>query len=132
MKEEVRQSTARIVFRVTEQMTAHFADLQVHRVCSTYHLAQEAEHVSRLAIESFFDEGENAVGGEISLRHVAMAPVGAEITMSARVIEMRGRKIVCEFVATGSKGIIARGTQTQLVVKEEELKKTIAELYRTL
>lgn len=70
---------------VTSAMTAQLAGKEIHPVYSTFWLTYHAECAARNAIEPYFDNGENALGGELSLRHEAMAAIGSRVRVCARV-----------------------------------------------
>ncbi len=117
MKNEIINGLGIVEIVVRQEYAAVLDRKEIHPVYSTFWLAYHAELAARRAIEPYFDEGENAVGTEISIRHCAMAAIGEHITIKAKVIEAVNSKIVCEILAlTGSDRIIAIGKQTQVVM----------------
>ena len=115
--------------RVTEAMTARFFGSVVHGVYATFAIVEHAEYASRQAILPFLSPEEDAVGSEISLRHIASAPVGAVVEISASVIEQRERSILCRVEARWNETLLAEGTTEQRIVSKERLKEKIASLY---
>lgn len=132
VKDDVRSSTAHVIVTVTEEMTARLDGREIHPVYSTFWLAYHAEVAARRAIEPYFDEGENAVGGALSLEHRAMAPVGAVVDVEARVVNVEGNRIVCAITAINENTLLAEGTQVQIVMRSETLRKKVDEAYRRL
>lgn len=115
--------------RVTPEMTARFFGCTIHPVYATFALVEHGEYAARQAILPFLEPEEDAVGSFVELEHVAPAPVGWIVEITARVTEVEGRAILCEIIATGRDGIIARGRQRQHVVSKERLRQRIAALY---
>jgi predicted thioesterase len=127
MKSEV--TTARYEFEtpITQEMVATLGGRLLHPVYSTFWMAYHAEVAARLAIEPYFDEGENAVGGVVEVRHEAMAAIGDTVTVCARVTEVKGRKIVCEIEVFSRSRRIGTGRQVQITMQNEEIEQLIAE-----
>ncbi len=127
MKPEVAHSRATVTVRVTEEMTAVLDGRLIHPVYSTYWLAYHSEVAARRAIESFFDPGENAVGGELYLKHLAMAAVGDQVTITATVTEVRLPVIKCRIEAVSRSRKIAEGFQTQIVLPQDRIDQLLRE-----
>lgn len=129
MTSDVQSSSAEIEFEVTPAMTATLDGREIHRVYSTFWLAYHAEVAARRAIEPYFDDGENAVGGELSLRHEAMAAVGDRVRIRAVVTEVTQRKVVCSIEAFSQWRRIATGHQVQIVLAQHQIDKLTDEAY---
>jgi predicted thioesterase len=59
------------------------------------------------------------VGTAINIEHTAASPLGAEITATATIIAVDGRKVEFEVAASDGKGEIGRGTHTRVIVDGE-------------
>ncbi len=118
---------------VTPLMTATLDERPIHPVYSTFWLAYHAEVAARRAIEPYFEDGDNAVGVSVSVDHKAMAAVGANVRITARVTEVRGRYIGCtiEAVVMPSGTVIATGSQGQIVLPDLVLKEKAASALRS-
>lgn len=127
MKPEV--ATARYEFDtpVTGEMAATLNGRLLHPVYSTFWMAYHAEVAARLAIEPYFEEGENAVGGIVEVKHEAMAAIGDTVRICATVTEVKGRKIVCEIEVFSKSRRIGTGKQVQITMANEEIEKLVAE-----
>ena len=121
MRSDVAHSVGVFETIVSNDMTAILDGINIHRVYSTFWLCYHAEVAARRAIEPYFTDAENAVGGEIFLRHEAMCAVGDTIRVEAHVKEITQRKIVCEILAYSSLGRIASGRQTQILMSNSEI-----------
>jgi fluoroacetyl-CoA thioesterase len=107
--------------RVTPEMIARFFDCTMHRVYATFVLVEHAEYAARMAIRSFLEEHEDAVGSAVRFEHLAPTPVGWIVEITATVTAVEGRRIDCAVVATNRNGEIARGVVEQRVVARERL-----------
>lgn len=132
MKPGVETSVGVYEFTVTDEMTARLDDLVLHPVYATFWCGYHAEVASRLAIEPYFEDGENAVGTALCLKHLAMASVGAEIRVEARVTSVEGRRIRCDVtvMAIKTKTLLAEGYQDQVVLRTEVLAEKVANAVR--
>ncbi len=114
--------------RVSPAMTARFFDCTIHPVYATFAVVEHGEYAARQAILQFLEAEEDAVGTHVALEHLASAPIGAVVEITARVASVADRTIICEITALWEGVVIARGTQTQRVVD----KRRLAERMRTL
>jgi predicted thioesterase len=135
----LRAAQAECNILVTSEMTASLNGKEIHPVYSTFWLAYHAECASRLAIEPFFEEGENAIGAELHLRHEAMSSVGTIVRVVAQVEEISEREgrvhcIVCAieaFCMTHSgEQRVASGSQTQIILPQTLINERIQAAYR--
>lgn len=129
MKQEVKNSVGVFECVATPEMAAILDGKTMHNVYSTFWLCYHAEVAARRAIEPFFDEGENAVGGELCIRHERMCALGESVRIVATVSEVCGSKIVCSIEAFSSKGRFAVGHQTQIVLLQSVIDTLCAEAY---
>ncbi|MBI3258695.1 MAG: thioesterase [Ignavibacteriae bacterium] len=122
-------ATARYEFEtpVTEEMTATLNGRLLHPVYSTFWMAYHSEVAARLAIEPYFQEGENAVGGVVEVKHEAMAAIGDTVRICAQVTEIKGRKIVCEIEVFSKSRRIGTGRQVQITMANEEIERLVAD-----
>lgn len=132
MRPEVAHSSAEIRFRVTDEMVAVLDGKLIHPVYSTFWLAYHSEVAARKAIEQYFEPGENAVGGEIYIKHLAMAAVGDIVTVRATVTEVRLPVIRCTIEAFSTTRKIAEGFQTQIVMDHDRIQQLIRQAQQSI
>ena len=134
MKQGIENGVGVVEVEVTDEVIARLDGRVIHPVYSTYWLTYHAEVAARRAIEPFFEDHEDGVGAEISLRHHAMAGIGARVTVEAKVTEIKGNKVVCSITATaaGSSSsplvasvIVASGFMTQFILPKEVLRSKV-------
>jgi predicted thioesterase len=114
--------------RVTTEMIARFFDCTMHPVYATFALVEHAEYAARMAIRSFLEPHEDAMGTEVQLEHTSATPVGWIVEITATVRDVDGRTIACDIVASNRNGTIATGRAVQRVVARERLAAMLAEL----
>lgn len=129
MKEHLLGSTATLCITVDEHMTATLDGVEIHPVYSTFWLAYHAEVAARRALEPYFDDGENAIGSAIELRHKGMTPIGATVVINATVTAVNGRRILCSITAKNEHTLVAEGIQEQVVMTTRELERRVTEVY---
>lgn len=132
MKPGIESAVGLLEISVTQEMTAVLDHREIHPVYSTFWACHHCEVAARRAIEPYFDIGENAVGSSLSIRHKAMAAVGAELLVTAHVEQINGNRIVCrvQVLTRHSKHVLAEGTQEQVVLPDSKLKELAANAYR--
>jgi fluoroacetyl-CoA thioesterase len=86
------------------------------RVYATPSLIRDIEHTCRDLILEHADAGEDSVGMEVSIRHLAAALHDMNVEITVTVKEVDKRKIVFEVSARDELEPITAGTHTRFVV----------------
>lgn len=87
------------------------------RVYSTPDLVRDIEDLCRTLLLEHCDAGEDSVGMDISLRHIAPTPLGMTVEITATVTKVDGRKISFEISAKDDVEQIGLGTHTRFVAE---------------
>jgi fluoroacetyl-CoA thioesterase len=95
------------------------------RVYATPWLIGDIEYTCRDLILAHADAGEDSVGVEVAVKHLAPTLPGMTIEITVLVVAVEGRKITFEVAAKDEIDEIGRGTHTRFVV---DVAKTIARL----
>jgi len=95
------------------------------RVYATPWLVSDIEYTCRDLILEHADTGEDSVGVEVAVRHLAPTLPGMTVEIMVRVAAVEGRKVTLEAVAKDELEEIGRGTHTRFVV---DVAKTIGRL----
>ena len=102
------------------------------RVYATPRLVSDVEYTCRDLLFEHCDAGEDSVGAEIALMHLAATLVGSTVEITARVATVDGRKVVFEVSAKDELEQISGGSHTRVVVdlarRVERLKAKAAKL----
>jgi fluoroacetyl-CoA thioesterase len=116
MKDSLRpglSTTKRIV--VDQDRTISFMGEEA-RVYATPRLISDIEFACRHLLLEHGDEGEDSVGVEVALKHLAATLMGSTVEITARVTAVEGRKVVFEVAAKDELEAISAGTHTRFVV----------------
>ena len=116
MKDSLRpglSTTKRIV--VDQDRTISFMGEEA-RVYATPRLISDIEFTCRHLLLDHGDEGEDSVGVEVALKHLAATLMGSTVEITARVTAVEGRKVVFEVSAKDELEPISAGTHTRFVV----------------
>jgi predicted thioesterase len=95
------------------------------RVYATPRLIGDVEYTCRDIILAHLDQGEDTVGVEVALRHLAPTLPGSTVEISVTVTAVDRRKVVLDVVVRDEIEEISRGTHTRFVV---EVEKTVERL----
>ena len=77
------------------------------------------ENAAMHAVATELEAGAATVGIEMSVSHVKATPVGAEVTASAVLAEIDGRKLTFDVRAWDDKGTIGEGRHVRFLVDRE-------------
>ncbi|SDX24141.1 Predicted thioesterase [Marininema mesophilum] len=113
---------------VTSEMTASFGGVEIHPVLSTVTMVYYMEWTGRNILLPFLEEGEEGVGGAITLHHRAPAPLGKIVTFTAEVIEVSASRVICQVKAEHDKALVGEGTFQQVILPVEKLYRRIEEM----
>ncbi|GCE28029.1 thioesterase [Dictyobacter alpinus] len=115
---------------VTAEMTAQFEEMgEVHPVYATYWLTRHMELAGRRLILPFLEEGEEAIGYEVTVRHLASALPGMWIEFTTQYVRTEKNRIYVQCQASSQlQEIIGIGQTTQVVLPREKLQAKFATL----
>ena len=66
-------------------------------VYATPRMVLDVEHACRDLLLEHLDEGEDTVGAHVSIDHLAATPVGLEVTIDVRIVDIEKRRVTFEF-----------------------------------
>jgi predicted thioesterase len=102
------------------------------RVYATPRLIGDVEFTCRNLILEHADPGEDSVGMEVALKHLAPTLPGSTVEITARVTAIDGRKVTFEVSAQDEVDTVSAGTHVRFVVEvartKERLKAKAAKL----
>lgn len=78
------------------------------------------ENAAMLAVASELEDGETTVGGHIESSHLRPTPVGVEVTATATLEKIDGRKLYFKIVVRQGETIIGEGTHLRFIVNREK------------
>ena len=102
------------------------------RTYATPSMILDIEHTCRELILEHADAGEDSVGMEVAVRHLAPTLMGMTVEVTARVTAAEGRKIIFEVEVKDELDKVGAGSHTRFVVEKaktfERLKAKAARL----
>lgn len=85
-------------------------------VFATPALVALMENAAKQAVENYLPEGSTTVGAQIQTSHIKPSALGEEVTATAVLEEVEGRKLTFRLKATDSQGIVGEGTHIRYIV----------------
>jgi predicted thioesterase len=111
--------TATATASVTVQNTAKAVGSGSLDVFATPMMVALMERAACECLADALEPGRASVGISVDIAHTAASPIGADITATATVAVIDGRKIEFEVAASDAKGEIGRGKHTRVIVDVE-------------
>ncbi|MBI4370131.1 MAG: hypothetical protein HY547_07875 [Elusimicrobia bacterium] len=99
-----------------------------HPVYSTWAMVRAMENASRTLLQPYLEPGEDAVGIEVSARHLAPASLGKMIIIRAAIESVKPPVVICRLEAFCGKSKIGVGTHKQFVMNRARYKKFLANI----
>ena len=116
MKQSLRPGISNVKrFSVDRDRTISFMG-EEGRVYATPSLVRDMEHTCRDLLVEHADEGEDSVGVEITVRHLAATLPDMEVEITATVKSVEGRRVTFELEAKDEIEQIGAGSHTRFVV----------------
>ena len=110
---------ARIERKVNELDTAVALGSGDVEVLSTPRVLAWAEAACIEAVADHLEAGQTTVGMRIQIDHVQPSPVGADVTISALLDRVEGRRLTFVVDATDARGTIASGRVVRVLVDRD-------------
>lgn len=95
-------------------------------VFSTPNMILLMERAARKAIEPFLEIGEESVGAQVHIDHLAATPIGSQVTAFAQVTAINSRTVDFDVTAFDDREIIGRGTHRRAIVPMAKIAERIA------
>jgi len=120
MKDTLRPGVSR-TSRITVDRDRTIAFMgEEARVYATPRLVSDIEMTCRNLMIEHSDEGEDSVGIEIALKHLAATLMGSTVEITATVTAVDRRKVVFEVAAKDELDQISAGNHTRFVINLEK------------
>jgi len=116
MKDSLRPGVSKVKRLVVDRNRTIGFMGEEGRVYSTPNLLRDIEHTCRDLLLEHGDPGEDSVGMEVSLRHLAPTLIDMTVDITVAVNAIDGRKVSFEVSARDALEPISVGTHTRFVV----------------
>ncbi len=115
-----------IQITVTEDMFAQFEGKMVHPVYSTATMVYHMEWVSRQMILGILSEGEEGMGAEVKVKHLAPATEGSILTLDATVVSRKKNFIITSVLIHSHEKVVGEGEVTQVILPKRKIEQMIS------
>ena len=132
MKPSLRPGVSRVNrIQVNRERTIGFMGEEA-RTYATPSMVLDIEHTCRELIIEHADPGEDSVGMEVAVKHLAPTLMGMTVDVTVRVTAMEGRKVFFDATVKDELEDVGRGTHSRFIVEKaktfERLKAKAARL----
>lgn len=117
LKEGLSHTSSLIVSPEKTAIAAGSGDMPVF---ATPMMMALMENAAMLAVASELPDGATTVGGHIASSHVKPSPVGAEVSATATLTKVDGKKLYFDVKATMGDAVIGEGTHLRFIVDKEK------------
>jgi RimJ/RimL family protein N-acetyltransferase/predicted thioesterase len=87
------------------------------------------ERAACKALAGLLSEGQTSVGTSINVEHLAASPIGAEISATATVKSVSGKKVEFDVTASDNAGEIGKGVHTRVILDAKRFMEKTSERY---
>lgn len=95
-------------------------------VYATPKMVSDVEYTCRNFLLEHLDPGEDSVGTQVLIDHLAATPLGLQVSIEIKILEVDRRKIKFEFSVKDPVEEAGRGTHTRFVVESAKTKERLA------
>jgi len=95
------------------------------RVYATPRIISDVEYTCRDFLLGHLDAGEDSVGTKVNWEHVGPALLGADITISIKVVGVDGRRVTFEASVNDGADAVARGTHERFIVDVQKVRERL-------
>lgn len=114
---------AELTITTTPDMGITHLGKDVPSFYSTPSMISLMEQTAIKAMTPYLDPGEQTVGVQVNVSHIAPTPIGMMVTARAKLVEIKGRRLVFAVEAYNEKEKIGEGTHERVVIDIERFTK---------
>ena len=108
-----------VIETVTNEKSAAQVGSGLLPVYATPAMIALMEKCASECVAPFIEEGKSSVGTMLNVKHLAASPIGIQISCTATLTEIDGRRLVFSLVASDEKGPIGEGTHERYIIDVE-------------
>jgi fluoroacetyl-CoA thioesterase len=109
-----------------EHLANRFKDTMLPQTLATPVMILVMENAALNAIKPFLDTGESAVGIAVDVKHLAATPVGHEVSATAEVVAVDGKRIDFKVSARDGEEEIGKGRHQRIVIDLRKFNERLA------
>jgi len=114
----------------SEHLANRFKDASLPAVLATPVMILIMENAALNAIKPFLDAGESAVGIAVDVKHLAATPVGHDVSATAEVVGVNGKRIDFKVSAKDGQEEIGKGSHQRIVIDLQSFNERLAQKSR--
>lgn len=95
-------------------------------VYATPVMVSDVEYACRDFLLAHLDPGEDSVGSQVTIEHLAATPPGLEVTIEAKIVEVDRRRVVFSFTVRDPIEEAGRGLHTRFVIDTARRRERLA------
>jgi len=95
-------------------------------VYATPRMVSDVEYACRDFLLEHLDAGEDSVGTQVVIDHLAATPLGLKVTIDLKIVEVDKRRVKFEFTVADPVEAAGKGTHTRFVVDSTKTKERLA------
>jgi len=95
-------------------------------VYATPRMVSDVEYTCRDMLLEHLDPGEDSVGAHVAIDHLAPTPMGLQVTIEARIVDVDRRKVTWEFSVKDPVEEVGRGRHVRFVVETAKTRERLA------
>jgi fluoroacetyl-CoA thioesterase len=88
------------------------------------------EKAARDSVQSLLSQGWTTVGTRVDIRHISATPFGEEISATAEVVEVDGRRLVFAVLAADRLGLVGEGTHERFAIEQDAFVSRVRNRFR--
>lgn len=104
---------------VTRDKTAENVGSGLLPVYATPAMIALMERCASECVTPYIEDGKSSVGTMLNVKHLAASPIGIEITCTATLVEIDGRRLTFSLEVSDEKGPIGEGTHERFIIDVE-------------
>jgi predicted thioesterase len=112
---------------VAEEHTAQHLGSGAVRVLATPQMVLLMERASVAAVDRLLPGGYRTVGGQLDIRHLAPTPVGFEVTATAELVEVKGRRLTFHVRVHDEVELVGEGTHQRFIIDMQRFREQVAQ-----
>lgn len=115
---------------VTQEVAISFLGSEGARVLSTPHMIGYMERTCRNSVFPLLEPGYDTVGTEVHVRHLAAAPIGANVRFTAEITAVNDRRVQFRVEAWNGEEKLGDGTHERTIINVAKFAARVAEKNR--
>jgi fluoroacetyl-CoA thioesterase len=101
---------------VTTDVAVSFLEMEEARVLGTPWMILHMEITARNTVKPLLLDGQDTVGTQVNVRHLAATPLGMQARFYAEVLSVEGQRILFKVEAYDEKEKIGEGTHERFII----------------